>query len=160
MTVPWLSSSSSIRQSWWCFSQTILQHAAWSTIVCSARQLHVHWDIIKEDIYVWAIMPHHHNTSTSQFQSNTSTFHDQLPIYQPVLGPYQPSQAKWLHRIRHTLQKAKKSASSTVRDAAQGGKNASSHTSAGTQAARVSTLAKVCVKCPWAPATSHPPNFR
>ena len=34
MTFPWLLSSLSIRQSWWCFLQTILQHAAWSTIVC------------------------------------------------------------------------------------------------------------------------------
>ena len=64
--------------------------------------------------------------------------------YQPVLGPHQPSQAKRPHRTPHTLQKAKKSASGTMRAAAQGGKNASSHTSAGTQAARVSTLAK-CV---------------
>ena len=63
--------------------------------------------------------------------------------YQPVLGPYQPSQAKRLHHTPHTLQKAKKSASGTMRATAQGGgENASSHTSAGTQAARVSTLAK------------------
>ena len=71
----------------------------------------------RKDIYVWAIMYHHIQ---------------------------QPSQAKRLHRMLHTLQKAKKSASGTMRDAAQGGRNASSHTSAGTQAARVSTLAK-CV---------------
>ena len=41
--------------------------------------------------------------------------------YQPVLAPHQLSQAKRLHRMPHTLQKAKKSASSTMRDAAQGG---------------------------------------
>ena len=64
--------------------------------------------------------------------------------YQLILGPQQPSQAKRLHRTLHTPQKAKKSASGTMQDAAQGGRNASSHTSAGTQAARVSTLAK-CV---------------
>ena len=33
------------------------------------------WDTIKEDIYVWAITQRH-NTSTFQFQSNTSTFRD------------------------------------------------------------------------------------
>ena len=64
--------------------------------------------------------------------------------YQLVLGPQQPSQAKRLHRTLHKLQKAKKSASGTMRDAAQGGRNASSHTSAGTKGSRVSTLAK-CV---------------
>ena len=43
------------------------------------------WDTIKEDIYVWAITQGH-NTSTSQFQSSTSTFHDRLPI-SARLGP-------------------------------------------------------------------------
>lgn len=42
----------------------------------------------------------------------------------------------------HTQQKAKKSASGTMRDAAKGGTNAFSRMSAGTQAARASTLAK------------------
>ena len=74
MTVRWLSSSSSIRQSWWSFSQSILQHTAWSTIVCSARELHVIPPYaIKEEIYVWAITQCH-NTSTSQIQPSTSTF--------------------------------------------------------------------------------------
>ena len=41
--------------------------------------------------------------------------------------------------MTHTLQKAKKSASGTMWGTAQGGKNASSHMSADTQAARVST---------------------
>ena len=37
------------------------------------------WDTNKEDICVWAITQRH-NTSTSQFQLSTSTFHDRLPI--------------------------------------------------------------------------------
>ena len=44
------------------------------------------WDIIKEDIYVWAITQQRHNTSTSQFQLSTSTFRDRLPI-SASLGP-------------------------------------------------------------------------
>jgi len=39
----------------------------------------LHWDTIKEDIYVWAITMCH-NTSTFQVQSNTSTFHNRIPI--------------------------------------------------------------------------------
>ena len=63
---------------------------------------------------------------------------------QLVLGPFQLSKAKPLHRMPHTLQKA----SGTMWDTAQGGKNASSHMSAGTQAARVSTLAKSAPNVP------------
>ena len=62
--------------------------------------------------------------------------------YQPVWGPHQTRQLKRLRRMPHTRQKAKKSASGTMRDAAKGGVNAFSRMSAGTQAARVCTLAK------------------
>ena len=62
--------------------------------------------------------------------------------YQPVWGPHQTRQPKRLHRMPHTRQKAKKSASGTMQDIAKGGMNAFSCISAGTQAARVSTLAK------------------
>ena len=116
------------------------------------------WDIIKKHIYVWAITQHHHNISMSQFQSSTSTFRDQLPISASLQGPHQPSQAKRLHCMPHKLQKAKKPASGTMWDAAQGGKNASSHMSAGTQAARLSTLTKCVPNVLKAPASSHPPT--
>ena len=110
----------------------------------AARDPTLHWDTIKEDIYVWAITQRH-NTSLVHFNfSRTPPLFVTDSQYQLVLGPQQPNQAKRLHRTLHTLQKAKKPASGTVREAAQGGRNASSHTSAGTQAARVSTLAK-CV---------------
>ena len=51
----------------------------------AARDPTLHWDIIKEDIYVWPITQRH-NTSTSQVQSNMSTFRDRLPI-SARLGP-------------------------------------------------------------------------
>ena len=89
--------------------------------------------------------PSHSATTLVHFNfSLTPPFFLTAFQYQLLLGPQQLSQAKRLHRTLHTLQKAKKSASGTMRDAAQGGRNASSHTSAGTQAARVSTLVK-CV---------------
>ena len=99
------------------------------------------WDTIKEDIYVWATTQHH-NTSIHPNFSRAPPLFVTDSQYQPVLGPHQLSQAKRLHYMLHTLQKAKKSARGTMRDAARRGKNASSHTSAGTRAARVSTLAK------------------
>ena len=81
-TFPWLSSSS---------NQTIMvmlftNHSPARCLEydslfrqAAARDPTLRWDTIKEDIYVWAITQCH-NTSTVQFQSNTSTFHDQLPI--------------------------------------------------------------------------------
>ena len=84
------------------------------------------------------------HTSTFQFQSNTSIFPDCLPISAPFGPPAaesgkSDSTARYIHcRRQRNLQVG------TMRDAAQGGRNASSHTSAGTQAARVSTLVK-CV---------------
>ena len=89
--------------------------------------------------------PSHSTTTLVHFNfSRTPPLFMTDSKYQLVLGPQQPSQAKRLHHTLHTLQKAKKPASGTMQDVAQGGRNASSDTSAGTQAARVSTLAK-CV---------------
>ena len=39
----------------------------------AAHDSTLHWDTIKEAVYVWAITQRH-NTSTSQFQSSTFTF--------------------------------------------------------------------------------------
>ena len=63
----------------------------------AARDPILHWDTIKEDIYVWAITQRH-NTSTSQFQPSTSTFRDRLPI-SARLGPpsAEPGKATPLH---------------------------------------------------------------
>ena len=87
-TFPWLSSSSNQtimvmlftnHSPAWCLEYDSLFRQA------AARDPTLRWDTIKEDIYVWAIT-HHHNTSTFQFQSNTSTFRDRLPI-SARLGP-------------------------------------------------------------------------
>ena len=45
----------------------------------AAHDSTLHWDTIKEGVYVWAITQRH-NTSTSQFQSSTFTFCNRLPI--------------------------------------------------------------------------------
>ena len=108
----------------------------------AVRDPTLRWDTIKEDIYVWAITQRQ-NTSTFQFQSNTSTFHDRLPI-SACLGPPAAESGKATPPHATYTAEGKESASGTLQDAGQGGRNASSHTSAGSQAARVSTLAK-CV---------------
>jgi len=105
----------------------------------AARDSTLHWDTIKEDIIMSG--PSRIATTVVHFNfSRTPPLFVTNSQYQLVLGPQQPSQAKQLHCTLHTLQKAKISASGTMQDAAQGGRNASSQTSAGTQAARVSTL--------------------
>ena len=74
------------------------------------------WDTIKEDIYVWAITQRHDSTLCRATLLFVTAYN-----YQPVWGPHQTRQPKRLHRMPHTRQKAKKSASGTMRDAAKGG---------------------------------------
>ena len=102
----------------------------------ASRDPTLRWDTIKEDIYVSAI-EHYHNTSASQFQS---TFFDRLPMSARLGPPPAESDKSATPHATHTAE-GKKSASGTMWDAARGGKNASPDTSAGTEAARVSTLA-------------------
>ena len=85
------------------------------------------WDITKEDIYVWAITPRHHNTSTFQFQSSISTFHDPLPISASLWPPLAESGKATPPHATYTAEgkeicKQYNAGCCTMRDAAQGGR--------------------------------------
>ena len=106
-----------------------------------ARDPTLRWDTIKEDIYVWAITQRL-NTSASQFQSSTSTFCHRLPI-SARLGPLPAESGKASPpHATYTAEGKEICKWYNAGRCTRGGENASSHTSAGTQAARVSTLAK------------------
>ena len=89
----------------------------------AARDPTLHWDTIKED------MSGPSRSATTLNFSRTPPLFVTNSQYQLVLGPQQLSQAN--NSTAHYIhcRRQKKSASCTMQDAAQGGRNASSHTS-------------------------------